>query len=130
LVFFFINGFSQQKPATGGIPFNAGIVAAYEILKIKLSRAQQEQVEFYIAVTVYAGVRGRALLIGFDKAPDYLRVKIIGKIQHIVGYAQAERDRFRVIYVLQGTTAAFSPKEFERYANTFMALFKHERGGD
>jgi hypothetical protein len=99
-------------------------------IKIKLARAQKEQVEFYTAVTFNTGIGGRAPFGGFDKMADNLPVKFFGKIEHIVINAQIESHVPRVVYIRKGTTAALSVKQFERYADTLKTLFKHKGGGD
>jgi hypothetical protein len=130
LIFFFIGGFTQQKPAACGIECYTGIMACYEKIKIKLMRFQERQVKLYMAVTFNAGVGSVSRLVDFDETADHLFVKNIGEIKHMVVYTKAERYIFSVVYVAQGTTAAFTPAQLERYAGALKTLPEREGGGD
>ena len=127
-----------QKPAVSLLaPLDPGIVAGDDGIAAQNLRPVIELGEFHVLVTVDAGVRGRAGLIGADETADDLSSKILGEVEDMEFHAQAVADAPGVLRIRQGAAGLRSGIVFDGAVvelhvdtNTLMSLPDHQGGGN
>ena len=117
--------------------FDARVMARDDGVAAKNAGALVETLEFQIAVAVDAGVRRRTVLVGGDKAVDDLTLEVIREVEDIVGNAETECDRARILHILERAAGLrglhaniLVLKEFHRCADALAALVLHQKCGD
>ena len=117
--------------------FDARVVTGHDGVAAQNAGALVEPLELQIAVAVDAGVWRGAALVGGNEAVDDLPLEVIRKVEDIVGNAEAEGDRARILHVLEraaGLRALDADilvvKELHRRADALAALFLHQKCGD
>lgn len=107
------------------------------IFAAELFRAAIEAVEFQISVAVYAGVRGRTALIGFNKAAHDLLFEIRSEIKDIIRHPESVGDAARIFRIFERAAALFAAdpcvlviKKLHRHADAVKPAFNREIGGD
>ena len=107
------------------------------IFAAELFRAAIEAVEFQISVAVYARVRGRTALIGFNKAAHDLLFEIRGEIKDIIRHPEPVGDAARILRIFERAAALFAAypcvlviKKLHRHADAVVPRLLHQISGD
>ena len=101
------------------------------------ARAVEEFFELHIPVTVDAGVRRDAALIGADKLVDDLLAEVVREVENIIGHTEAVRHGARILHVVErtagvrrGNPGVLIVIELHRTADTLVPRLYEKFGGD